>query len=678
MMRHIRIQLILTALLALASLPSAALAAPSWNTALRRYPYLTDLVGPYATINWATDQSGATGQVRWGQVGVEGCTAHTTPATRTVINVNGTNEYQWKAQLSLTPGTEYCYRVYLGDTPRIDLLDSNPSPRFKTQVPAGSSEPFSFVVFGDWGAVDENGANPDQAALIAQIAASKARFAITTGDNGYPSGSQANYGDLVQTGTNLSGVFGPEFWTVAGASMALFPAIGNHGLSSSSINHPHLLNWPQDRAVAASGGRYAKHTYCCLNNTQSATYASAWYAFDAGNARFYILDSAWSEANIGTASEYENDYDYHWRAGRAERQWLENDLATHRSALKFAFLHYPFYSDNSTEASNTFLQGPGSLEGLLSRSGVNIAFSGHAHTYQRNHRPPGQRLITYVTGGGGAKVAPIGALGCSAIDAYGIGWGFTANRGSACGSAPVPTSAAQVFHFLLVSVSGTRVTVTPTDAQGRTFDVQTYDFGGDADTEFPGAPTGLTATVQANANVSLAWAAASDNVGVIGYTILRDGTVLAKVNGSTLVFTDLSALPGATYTYTVEAFDAAGNESLPSNASTVTIPMPDTEPPSAPANLTLTAMSPTRVDLAWSASTDNVGVVGYTIMRDGTVLATVNDSTFAFTDLSALPGATYTYTVAAFDAAGNHSASASRSVVSKPLTKQFIPVAIGN
>jgi hypothetical protein len=265
------------------------------------------------------------------------------------------------------------------------------------------------------------------------------------------------------------------------------------------------------------------------------------------------------------ASEYQNDYDYHWRAGSAERQWLENDLATHPSALKFAVLHYPFYSDNSTESSDTFLQGPSSLEGLLSLYGVNIAFSGHAHIYQRNLKPNDQSLITYVTGGGGAKVEPIGALGCSAVDAYGIGWTFTTGRGSACGSAPVPTSATQVFHFLLVSVSGTRVTVAPTDERGRTFDVQTYDFEKGADTEFPGAPTGLTATVQANADVDLSWTASTDNVGVLGYTIVRNGTVLASVNGSTLVFTDMSALPGATYTYTVEAFDATGSHSAPSS-----------------------------------------------------------------------------------------------------------------
>ena len=64
--------------------------------------------------------------------------------------------------------------------------------------------------------------------------------------------------------------------------------------------------------------------------------------------------------------------------------------------------HYPLYSDNATEP-RTPLQGPRSLEGLLGRYGVDIAFNGHAHIYQRNVKPFAGGLITYVTGGGGGR-----------------------------------------------------------------------------------------------------------------------------------------------------------------------------------------------------------------------------------------------------------------------------------
>src|SRR5438046_1039593 len=65
----------LIAALTTAFAPTPALA---FDSHLSRYPYLTGVVGSSATIYWATDQSSAIGLVRWGQVGVEGCTAHAT------------------------------------------------------------------------------------------------------------------------------------------------------------------------------------------------------------------------------------------------------------------------------------------------------------------------------------------------------------------------------------------------------------------------------------------------------------------------------------------------------------------------------------------------------------------------------------------------------------------------
>src|SRR5215216_5265333 len=124
----------------------------SYSPVLRRYPYLTDVVGSYATINWATDRSETSGGLRFGKVGSEACTAHYVSAAKTPLSVNGVLEYQWKAQLNLTPGTQYCYRVYLGTSPvnEIDLLGSDTAPSFWTQVPAGSTQSYVFGVIGDW------------------------------------------------------------------------------------------------------------------------------------------------------------------------------------------------------------------------------------------------------------------------------------------------------------------------------------------------------------------------------------------------------------------------------------------------------------------------------------------------------------------------------------------------
>jgi uncharacterized repeat protein (TIGR01451 family) len=459
-----------------------AAGAEAYSSKLMRYPYLTDVVGNSATINWATDRSSTTSSVKWGTVAAGNCTVSSKAAAKTSITVGSRDEYQWKATLTLTPDTEYCYRIYFG-SPAQDLLGSDPSPRFHTQLPSGSGKPYTFAVFGNWGEVDSTGANPQQANLMQQIAASGARFAVTTGDNAYNSGNQTNYGDLAQVGSETSAVFGPSFWTVPGASVPIFPALGNHGISTATT---HFLNWPQTKAISTSGGRYTSETYCCLNGTSSRKYGSAWYAFDAGNARFYVLQAAWADTNVGTATVHKNDYDYHWAPGTPEREWLENDLATHPSQLKFAFFQYPLYADNNNRSSDKALQGRDSLEGLLSRNGVDIAFSGDAHLYQRNLKAHADSLVSYTTGGGGSKLAPIGGqVGCSAVDAYGVGWSHSANggagKGSRCGAAPVPASKDEVFHFLKVSVDGTHVTVTPINSLGQPFDPMAYEFGGVAD-----------------------------------------------------------------------------------------------------------------------------------------------------------------------------------------------------
>jgi hypothetical protein len=82
----------------------------------------------------------------------------------------------------------------------------------------------------------------------------------------------------------------------------------------------------------------------------------------------------------------------------------------------------------------------------------------------------------------------------------------------------------------------------------------------------PSTPTGLGASVQKGRKVALTWNAASDNVGVVGYDVYRNGTRIAGPSGTS--YTDR---PGrGTFTYQVRARDAAGNVSGLSAGVTVT------------------------------------------------------------------------------------------------------------
>ncbi|HJP76435.1 MAG TPA: cellulose binding domain-containing protein [Pseudonocardiaceae bacterium] len=83
----------------------------------------------------------------------------------------------------------------------------------------------------------------------------------------------------------------------------------------------------------------------------------------------------------------------------------------------------------------------------------------------------------------------------------------------------------------------------------------------------------------------------------------------------------------------------------------------DTTPPSVPANLAVSGTTSSSVSLSWSPSTDNVGVAGYRVYRDGSQVGTATGTTFTDTGLPA--ASRHTYTVAAYDAAGNVSAQSS-------------------
>src|SRR3989440_354527 len=93
---------------------------------------------------------------------------------------------------------------------------------------------------------------------------------------------------------------------------------------------------------------------------------------------------------------------------------------------------------------------------------------------------------------------------------------------------------------------------------------------------------------------------------------------------------------------------------------------PDSTPPSVPTNLMASTTNKPSVVLTWSASTDNVAVTGYTIYRGGVPIATVGGSTLTYEDTTVAPLTTYTYTVDAFDAAGNHSAQSAAAAVTTP------------
>jgi beta-glucanase (GH16 family) len=180
-----------------------------------------------------------------------------------------------------------------------------------------------------------------------------------------------------------------------------------------------------------------------------------------------------------------------------------------------------------------------------------------------------------------------------------------------------------------------------------------------ADFTPPAAPVNLIWT-HVDMTVTMSWGASTDDVGVVAYDFYY-GSYFIGSTSETLA-TLIGFQPSTPYNFTVRARDAAGNVSAASNQITVLLSPPqDTTPPAAPSNLTALNVTTSSVTLSWTASTDNVGVAGYSVYQGSTLVAS---PTGTGADVSGLAArTTYTFTVRARDAAGNVSAASSAATV---------------
>jgi glucose/arabinose dehydrogenase len=187
-----------------------------------------------------------------------------------------------------------------------------------------------------------------------------------------------------------------------------------------------------------------------------------------------------------------------------------------------------------------------------------------------------------------------------------------------------------------------------------------------ADTQPPTSPKNPKAGTVTATTVDLSWTAATDNVAVVGYNIMKQGQQMQTLGNVTK--TTLTKLtPGTAYVFTVVARDAAGNVSQDSAEVRVTTKASsDRTPPSVPGGLKVSGTGPTNVTLTWNASKDNsggIGLDGYNVYVDGKKTASSDTTTATIGNLKA--GTTYTFQVTAVDLAGNESGK-SGSVTGSP------------
>ena len=208
------------------------------------------------------------------------------------------------------------------------------------------------------------------------------------------------------------------------------------------------------------------------------------------------------------------------------------------------------------------------------------------------------------------------------------------------------------------------------------------------------AGNGAQSTAPGTSSVNMTYAVNSDYWGIIGMDVVTGGastptfptissftsspSSISQGNSSTLSWsvsgnppptlsidngvgsvsgTSISVSPSVNTTYTLTATNSQGNTTAQTTVTVTAPPPPDTTSPSVPFGLSATAISSSQINLSWTASADNVAVTGYKIYRGGVQIGT--SVTNNYSDLGLSASTNYSYTVSAYDAAGNNSAQSS-------------------
>ena len=167
----------------------------------------------------------------------------------------------------------------------------------------------------------------------------------------------------------------------------------------------------------------------------------------------------------------------------------------------------------------------------------------------------------------------------------------------------------------------------------------------------PTAPTGLVASNISYTGVTLAWTASTDNIGVTGYNVYKDGIFVTAVTDTSANVSGLTQ--GTSYSMTIRAKDADDNFSLADTLVVTTTASTDTQSPSIPDGLISSNIKDTSFTISWTGSTDNVGVSEYDVYLNGSLFVSVAGTTTGIDGL--IPGTIYSVTVKAKDIVGNTS-----------------------
>ena len=242
--------------------------------------------------------------------------------------------------------------------------------------------------------------------------------------------------------------------------------------------------------------------------------------------------------------------------GSPQYQWLSQDLANNTQPCTLVYFHHPLFNIGPEPVPARFT----AVWPLLAQYGVDVLLTGHDHDYQR-----------WVPMNGSGTPDPAGPT------EFVVGTGGHSLQSFVSSDNRVANSASGAFGALRLDLSAGGASYRYVTVGGSTLDSGSISCNpGSVDSEPPSVPTNLQATTVAQTQISpgvvnLTWNPSTDNVGVTGYAIYRDGQQIATV-GTQTNYPDQTVTPETSYTYQVLAVDAQGNQSGQSDPVTVTTP----------------------------------------------------------------------------------------------------------
>lgn len=243
-------------------------------------------------------------------------------------------------------------------------------------APAPGS-PFHFVVFGDCGKGSDG-----EAAIAAQLKQTDASLAVLPGDIVYPIGTIHFYKRHFFPYFNAEG--NEEHGSALMRSKIFVACPGNHDVAEGgyidardlnttpdSMSYFVLFDQPLNGPIAQAGVNTPnvigskKQIDDFLKAAGPRYPRMANFSFNYGDAHFVILDGNrymdWDDTGL--------------------RRWLENDLKQSKSTWKFAVFHQPGFNSDLAHREEQRMR---KLSDIFERTGVDLCFSGHSHSYQRS------------------------------------------------------------------------------------------------------------------------------------------------------------------------------------------------------------------------------------------------------------------------------------------------------